>query len=131
MEADGFYTVGYDVPDRGFVPEVKVCRATNGIAANYLDAYMRRRDPECMVIADDQNTDKPTFSKRFGHEFDGLRNETIQWLKTQPIGCFFFKSGVPDKLSTPLRLSSQRRVLCSWPRALAGHHSRPRSTRPG
>ena len=72
--ADGFYTVGYDVADRGFVPEAKVCRATNGIAANYLDAYMRRRDPECMVIADDQNTDKPTFSKRFGQEFDGLRN---------------------------------------------------------
>ena len=39
--ADGFYTVGYDVPDRGFVPEVKVCRATNGIAANYLDAYIK------------------------------------------------------------------------------------------
>jgi len=94
---DGFYTVGYDVPEKGFVPEVKVCRANNGIAANYIEAYMRRRDPDCMVIADDQNTDKPTFSNRFGQEFDGLRNETIDWLKTQPIGCFFFKSGAPDK----------------------------------
>ena len=42
---DGFYTVGYDVPNRGFVPEAKVCNTTNGIAANYLDAYMRRRYP--------------------------------------------------------------------------------------
>ncbi len=44
----GYYTVGYDV-DGEFVPEVKVCRVTNGVAANYLEPYMRRRDAKCMV----------------------------------------------------------------------------------
>ncbi len=93
----GFYTVGYDVPGKGFVEEAKVCHTKNGIAANYLDPYMRRRDPDCMVIADEQHTDKPTYRGRFGESFDGVRSETIEWLKTQPIACFFFESGLPDK----------------------------------
>jgi hypothetical protein len=91
----GYFTVGYDVPGRGFVPEAKVCRVRNGIAANYLEPYMRRRDPDCMVIADDKATDKPTFRGRFGTDFAPLRLETLEWLKTQPLACFFFESGLP------------------------------------
>lgn len=95
--ADGFFTVGYEIPGRGFVPEAKVCRVRNGVAANYLEPYMRRRDPDCMVIADEGATDKPTFSGRYGHDFGEVRRETLQWLQTQPIACFFFESGLPGK----------------------------------
>ncbi len=93
---EGYYTVGYDVPGKGFVKEAQVCRVRNGIAANYMESYMRRRDPNCMLIADDDPTDKQTFLARFGKPFDPIREETIEWLKTQPIACFFFKSGLED-----------------------------------
>ena len=69
--SNGFYTVGYDVPGKGFVPEVEVCQAKNGIAANYVEPYMRRRDPDCMVVGDGVHTDKPTFDERFGQPFGG------------------------------------------------------------
>ncbi|TWU00359.1 hypothetical protein Pla108_13080 [Botrimarina colliarenosi] len=94
---NGFYTVGYDVPGRGFVPEAEVCQVKNGVAANYLEAYMRRRDPDCMVVGDHRATDKPTFEGRFGEPFDKLRSETLDWLKSQPIACFFFRTGLPDE----------------------------------
>lgn len=93
----GYYHVGYDVPGKGHVEEVRVCKVKNGISANYVDAYMRRRDPNCMVIADGRATDKPTFQKRFGKDFDPIREEAIEWLKGQPIAAFFFKTGHPDK----------------------------------
>ncbi|QDU64801.1 hypothetical protein Pan216_56940 [Planctomycetes bacterium Pan216] len=97
VDPEGYYTVGYDVPDKGFVPEAKVCRVPNGIAANYFDPYMRRRDPDCMLIADEQASDKPTFRSRFGMEFEGVREETLAWLRNQPIAAFFFESGLPGK----------------------------------
>ena len=90
----GVYTVGYDVPGRGFVPEAVVNRVRNGISANYLEPYMRRRDPDCMVIADRRPTDKPTYADRFGEDFESLREETFDWLATQPLACFFFESGM-------------------------------------
>jgi hypothetical protein len=93
----GFFEVGYDVPGRGYVPEARVCRVRNGIAANYLDPYMRRRDPDCMVIADESATDKPTFKSRFGRDFGAVRTETLEWLQTQPVACFFFEAGLPGK----------------------------------
>ncbi|MFG0291411.1 MAG: DUF4914 family protein [Rhodopirellula sp. JB044] len=92
MDDQGYFTVGYDV-DGTFRPEAKVCRVKNGVSANYLEEYMRRRDPECMVIADDRATDKMTYQKRFGGEFDDLRQETFDWLKTQDLACFFFDAG--------------------------------------
>jgi len=94
-DSKGYFTVGYDVPGRGYIAEARVCRVRNGIAANYLEPYMRRRDPDCMVIADDSATDKPTYTGRFGHEFAQLRTDTLEWLKTQPLACFFFESGLP------------------------------------
>ncbi len=89
----GYYTVEYDVPGKGRVAEAKVCRVKNGVSANYLEAYMRRRDADCMVIADDRPTNKPRFKDRFGYDFNGLRDETIEWLKTQDLACFFFVAG--------------------------------------
>ncbi|MEM6883967.1 MAG: DUF4914 family protein [Verrucomicrobiota bacterium] len=95
VQSDGYHTVGYEVEGKGFVEEVKVCRVNNGIAANYVEAYMRRRDPDCMVIGDENPTDKPTFQKRYGKSFDSLREETLRWMKTQELACFPFIAGMP------------------------------------
>jgi len=92
VDEQGYFTVGYDVRGR-WLPEAKVCRVKNGISANYLDPYMRRRDSDCMVIADDRATDKMTYKKRFGTDFEDLRQETFAWLKTQDLACFFFNAG--------------------------------------
>ncbi|MEM1057644.1 MAG: DUF4914 family protein [Verrucomicrobiota bacterium] len=96
-EVNGWHEVAYEVPGHGKVPEVTVCRVRNGICANYLEPYMRRRDPDCMVIGDDRPTDKPTFQGRFGTSFDSLRARTFDWLKTQPLAVFPFYAGMPGK----------------------------------
>ena len=84
VDERGYYTVGYDVEGK-FVPEVEVCRVRNGISANYLEPYMRRRDPNCMVIADDQATDKQTYESRFGEDFGPLRQETFAGVEEAPL----------------------------------------------
>jgi hypothetical protein len=96
-DPDGFFTVSYDVPGHGQIDEAKVCHVNNGIAANYLETYMRRRDPDCMVIGDDTVTDKPTYEARFGHPFEQTRQETFEWLKTQDLAVFFFNAGKGDR----------------------------------
>ncbi len=94
----GNFVVGYDVPDRGFVPEMRVCRVRNGLSANYLEPYMRRRDPDCMVIADDQPTGKDMWTERFPDlRWADVRQETFDWLKTQDLACFFFHAGLAGK----------------------------------
>lgn len=95
-DPQGYYTVGYDV-DGKFVPEAKVCRVKNGVSANYLEPYMRRRDAHCMLIADEKATDKPTYKARFGEDFEKTRQETFAWLKTQDLACFFFNAGRTGK----------------------------------
>jgi len=94
---DGYHYVSYDVPGKGEVKEAKVCKVKNGIAANYLEPYMRRRDPDCMVIGDKKPTDKPTFQERYGQDFAELRRETFAWMKTQDLACFAFTAGMPGK----------------------------------
>jgi len=96
-DAFGWHAVGYDVPGRGHVNEARVCRVKNGIAANYFEPYMRRRDPDCMVIGDERPTDKPTYRERFGDTFDGTRIETLDWLAGQPLALFPFSAGVYGK----------------------------------
>jgi len=97
VDSTGRFVVGYDVPGRGFVPEAEVFQAKNGVAANYFEPYMRRRDPECMVVGDSTATDKPTYEGRFGKSFSEPREETLQWLREQPIACFFFSTGLPNE----------------------------------
>ena len=46
------FVVEYDA-DGTLVPEAEVVRCRNGVAVNYPEDYMRRRDPDCMRIADD------------------------------------------------------------------------------
>jgi hypothetical protein len=94
---DGYHRVAYEVPGKGLVEEVRVCRVKNGISANYVEAYMRRRDPDCMVIGDELPTDKPTFHQRYNKAFTDLRAETLEWLKTQDLACFAFTAGMPGK----------------------------------
>jgi hypothetical protein len=87
------YDVFYDLPDGERKQEAIVHRVKNGIAANYTEAYMRRRDPNCMVIADDFPTDKTTYKNRFDDDFDQLREETFEWMKKQDLALFFFHAG--------------------------------------
>jgi hypothetical protein len=94
---EDWHEVAYDVPGRGRVVEATVCRVRNGVSANYPEPYMRRRDPDCMVIGDNRPTNKPTFRERFGTEFGGLRGETFAWLKTQELALFAFVAGPAGK----------------------------------
>jgi len=92
-EQNGVHKVIYDIPGKGPFTEVEVCRVKNGIAANYTEPYMRRRDPDCMVIADDRPTDKPRYADLFNRDFGDLRQETFDWLKTQELALFPFLAG--------------------------------------
>jgi len=94
---DGIHKVGYDLPSGEHYVEAEVARVKNGIAANYTEIYMRRRDPECMVIGDERPTNKPTYKERFGAPFGPVRDETFAWLKTQPLAMFAFTAGVGDE----------------------------------
>jgi hypothetical protein len=87
------WEVGYDLPDGGYVHEADVVRVKNGIAVNYPEPYMRRRDPDCMVIADGKPSDKTTFEEGFGEPFAGLRSQTFSWLANQELAVFGFEMG--------------------------------------
>ncbi len=90
------FEVAYEVPGIGRVVEARVARVRNGVSANYTEPYMRRRDPDCLVVGDDLPTDKPRFCERFGVPFDGLRQETFEWLKRQELIVFAFNAGGDD-----------------------------------
>jgi len=87
------YEVKYDIPGKGEYTEAIVHRVTNGVSVNYPDPYMRRRDPDTMVIADERPTDKETFRNRFGYDFTSLKKETFDWLKQQELAVFFYFAG--------------------------------------
>lgn len=93
---EGSFDIAYDVPGRGRVVEATAARVRNGIVANYTEAYMRRRDPDALVVADDRPTDKPRFAERFGMPFDSVREETLAWLSTQELAVFAFYAGEPE-----------------------------------
>jgi hypothetical protein len=98
--SEAHYPVGYEVGSGEFVLEAKVCRTRNGLAANYVEEYMRRRDPDCMFVGDALPTDKPRFDERFGRPFEGVRAESFEWLKQQPLAVFFFFAGKRE-MGTP------------------------------
>jgi len=79
------FEVAYDVPGQGRIVEATVTRCRNGLSVNYVEPRMRRRDPDCLVVADDQPSDKVRFVDRFGKPFDGLRQETFKWLQQQEL----------------------------------------------
>jgi len=86
------FSVDYDVNGTA-VTEATVTRCRNGIAVNYPEDYMRRRDPKCMLIADDRPTDKDRYRDRFGADFAPVRQETLDWLGTQELVVVPFKAG--------------------------------------
>lgn len=86
-------TVSYTLPDGREVVEAEVARVRNGVSANYVEPYMRRRDPDCMLVADGRATDKEHYEARMGKPFDDLRQESFEWLKTQDLIGFAFVSG--------------------------------------
>ena len=87
------FEVIYDIPGKGNVTEAIVHKVKNGVSANFLEPYMRRRDPQTMVIADNKPTDKTKFFDKFGYEFSVLQNETYEWLKQQDLAVFFYFAG--------------------------------------
>ncbi|MBN1119776.1 MAG: DUF4914 family protein [Anaerolineae bacterium] len=89
------FKVVYDLPDREPVVEATVVRVRNGMSVNYPEPYMRRRDPDCLLVGDDLPTNKPTYQERFGQPFDSVRQKAIDWLKTQELAIFGFIAGQP------------------------------------
>ena len=87
------YEVSYEVPGKGSFTEAVVHRVKNGISANFTEAYMRRRDPGTMVIADDLPSDKQRFKDKYGYDFSSLQDETFEWLKQQELSVFFYFAG--------------------------------------
>ncbi|GAB2459746.1 DUF4914 family protein [Xylanimonas ulmi] len=91
--ADTFDVV-FDVPGDGSVKEADVVRCRNGIAVNYPEDYIRRRDPDCMRIGDDLPSDKPRFADDYG-PFAPVKQETLDWLAGQDLIVVPFKAGGP------------------------------------
>ena len=87
------FDVTYTIPGKGVFKEAEVVRCKNGPVVNFMEDYMRRRDPECMCIGDYLPTDKPYFKDRFGYDFSKLRKETMDWFKDQSVILLPFRAG--------------------------------------
>ena len=61
------FEVAYDVPGKGRITEAVIHKVTNGISANFIEPYMRRRDPNTMLIADAMPNDKQLFKNKMGY----------------------------------------------------------------
>lgn len=90
------FDVEYDVAGKDRILEARVVRCKNGLAVNYTEAYMRRRDPDCMVVADDDPSDKTRYSERFEQPFPELKNEVLTWLSHQELMVLPFCAGGTD-----------------------------------
>lgn len=90
------FEVAYEVEGKGRVVEATVAKCKNGAAVNYTDIYMRRRDPDCMVIADDDDTDKAKYKNKYGDNFKELRQKSFEWLAEQDLIIMPFMSGGSD-----------------------------------
>ena len=119
---NGWHEVGYEVTGKGTIIEARVCRTRNGISANYVEPYMRRRDPDCMCIGDEMPTNKVRFRDRFGEPFDGIRQETFDWLSQQDLAMFSVLGG-RGRRSDRCRsdLPGQCWLLCDGTRITARH----------
>lgn len=87
------FEVKYNVPGHGDITEAIVHRVKNGISANYVEPYMRRRDPGTMSIADNLPTDKQHFNDKYDFTFESIQEETFDWLKDQELAVFFYFAG--------------------------------------
>lgn len=87
------YDVSYQIEGMGICKEAEVVRCKNGPVVNFMEDYMRRREPDCMRIGDELPTDKPRFSDTYGYEFGTLREETMKWLAGQQLIVLPFRAG--------------------------------------
>lgn len=87
------FEVSYRIPGKEDFLEARVHRCRNGLAVNYIEEYMRRRDPECMVIADDLPSDKTRYSERFDQPFGQVRGEIFSWMGDQDLVVLPFYAG--------------------------------------
>ncbi|MCL2049973.1 MAG: DUF4914 family protein [Defluviitaleaceae bacterium] len=78
------FAVEYEVNGKPVV-EANVVRCKNGAVVNYAEDYMRRRDPDCLIISDENPTDKPRYRDVFKKEFSELKDQTFDWLKAQDL----------------------------------------------
>jgi hypothetical protein len=90
------FEVAYDIPDRGIVREANVVRCKNGLAVNYAETYMRRRDPQCMLVADDRPTDKRRYDESLQIPYPRLRQEILEWLGKRDLIVLAFQAGGED-----------------------------------
>ena len=86
------FEISYEV-DGKLRHEATVVRCKNGAVVNYTDDYMRRRDPDCLIIGDDYPTDKPTFRELYNEDFTPLRDATYDWLAGQELIVMPFMAG--------------------------------------
>jgi len=103
-ESNNFFEVNYNVPGYGEITEATVTRCKNGLSINYNDTYMRRRDPDCLFIGDDEPTDKIKFKDNFNMDFQKIRDESFDWLKSQKDLLFmpFYSGGIDYKVPSLL-----------------------------
>ncbi|MDF2878944.1 MAG: hypothetical protein K0S30_2040, partial [Clostridia bacterium] len=87
------FDVTYELEGIGSVMEANVTRCKNGVVVNYPDDYMRRRDPDCLLVADQNDTDKPKYDDLYQEDFTPLRNATFDWLKNQQLIVLPFMAG--------------------------------------
>lgn len=93
--ADSF-EVKYETLGKSELLEATVVRCKNGVAVNYPESYMRRRDPDTMVVADESPSDKTKFKERFMGDFSDFRNEVFDWIKKQDLIVMPFYTGTSD-----------------------------------
>lgn len=86
------YDVSYEIDGKS-ITEASVVKVRNGLSINYIEPYMRRRDPECMLVADEGQTDKVRFGDRFEFPFEDVREATFDWLSKQDLIVSFFSLG--------------------------------------
>ncbi len=79
------FSVSYKTEGFGLVEEATVTKCKNGVSVNYNEPYMRRRDPDCMLIGDNKSTDKTRYKDRYNEDFDNVRTKTFEWLKEQEL----------------------------------------------
>ncbi len=74
------FDVCYDIEGQGTRCEAQVVRGRNGLVVNYPEIYMRRRDPDSLLVGDNGPSDQPRFEERFNIPFAQLRSDVLHWL---------------------------------------------------
>lgn len=88
--------VEFKISKKETYKELEVVRCKNGMSVNFYDVYMRRRDPNAMLIADDLPSNKKRYAEMYSKDFKKTRKETFAWLKKQQLFVLPFFAGPKD-----------------------------------